>query len=52
MRISESMRNMVIKDWLKGNHRDKIAVQTGLSGGTITLLENGEIAWAIMKSRK
>jgi hypothetical protein len=36
MRISESMRNMVIKEWLKGNHRDKIAVQTGLSGGTVS----------------
>lgn len=36
MRISESMRNIVIKEWLKGNHRDKIAVQTGLSGGTVS----------------
>ncbi len=36
MRISESMGNIVIKEWLKGNHRDKIAVQTGLSGGTVS----------------
>jgi hypothetical protein len=36
MRISESMRNTVIKEWLKGNHRDKIAVQMGLSGGTVS----------------
>ena len=36
MRISESMKNMVIKEWLKGNHRDRIAVQTGLSGGTVS----------------
>jgi hypothetical protein len=36
MKISESMRNMVIKEWLKGNHRDRIAVQTGLSGGTVS----------------
>ncbi len=34
-RISESMRNMAIKECLKGN-RDKIAVQTGLSGGTVS----------------
>jgi len=30
------MKNMVIKEWLKGNHRDRIAVQTGLSGGTVS----------------
>ena len=36
MRISESMKNMVIKEWLKGNHRDRIAVQTGLSNGTVS----------------
>ena len=36
MRISESMKNMVIKEWLKGNYRDRIAVQTGLSGGTVS----------------
>ncbi|MGH9988167.1 MAG: hypothetical protein ACRD8W_29880, partial [Nitrososphaeraceae archaeon] len=36
MRISESMKNMVIKEWLKGNHRDRIAVQTGLSSGTVS----------------
>jgi hypothetical protein len=36
MRISESMRNIVMKEWLKGNHRGKIAVQTGLSGGTVS----------------
>jgi hypothetical protein len=36
MKISESMRNMVIKEWLKGNYRDRIAVQTGLSGGTVS----------------
>lgn len=30
------MKNMVIKEWLKGNHRDRIAVQTGLSSGTVS----------------
>jgi hypothetical protein len=35
-KISESLKSMVIKEWLKGNHRDTIAVQAGLSGGSVS----------------
>ena len=36
LRIPHDIRNQVIRQWLAGEARDKIAIQTGLSAGTIS----------------
>lgn len=35
-RILENARSLVIQQWLKGEQRDKIATDSGLSGGAVT----------------
>jgi hypothetical protein len=34
--ISHDTRNQVVREWLAGEPRDKIASDTGLAAGTIT----------------
>ena len=39
-RIPDSMKSLVIQQWLRGARRDTIAVDNGISAGAVTSIVN------------